>query len=107
MIKSGGQNLGGKASCIINDIEYAADEDGLNIILYDNSTGEVVDNTVFNTSVSPTRLGNDLEAELKSVMENNVKYDDMPLILQKLVLYNNRCEEARSSGPVDEEESAN
>ena len=107
VIKSGGQNLGGKASCIINDIEYAADEDGLNIILYDNSTGEVVDNTVFNTSVSPTRLGNDLEAELKSVMENNVKYDDMPLILQKLVLYNNRCEEARSSGPVDEEESTN
>ena len=107
VIKSGGQNLGGKASCIINDAEYAPDEDGLNIILYDNSTGEVVDNTVFNTSVSPTRLGNDLEAELKSVMENNVKYDDMPLILQKLVLYNNRCEEARSSGPVDEEESAN
>ena len=104
VIKSGGENLGGKASCIINDIEYAADGDGLNIILYDNSTGEVVDNTVFNTSVSPTRLGNDLEAELKTVMDNNVNYDDMPLPLQKLILYNTRCEEARSAGPVDAEE---
>ena len=104
VIKSGGENLGGKASCIINDIEYAADGDGLNIILYDNSTGEVVDNTVFNTSVSPTRLGNDLEAELKTVMDNNVNYDDMPLPLQKLILYNTRCEKARSAGPVDAEE---
>ncbi len=97
IVRSGGEYLGDTASCIIDNTEYASGSDGINIIVYDNTLREVIDSAVFNTSVSPVRLGDDLEAELNRAVENKTKFEEMPETLQKLSLYNGRCKEAKAA----------
>ena len=97
-IKSGGANLGHTASILVDGEEYAADERGLNIVIYDNDLHEVSDSTVFDTCAYQTRLGNDLETELKKALSEDPDPKMLSGDLDKLYKYNELCKAERMRG---------
>lgn len=50
-IRSAGTNsgTGSYASIVVNDVEYAMNQRGMNLVVYDNRTGEIIDNVTFDT----------------------------------------------------------
>ncbi len=51
ILQSAGWNAGNYASMIVNGIEYAVNARGINIVVYDNLTKEVIDSVAFDTCV--------------------------------------------------------
>ncbi len=95
-ITSGGLASGNIASCLIEGKEYAKNSRGINIVVYDNDLHKVVDSTCFDTYASSTRVSENLEKALAEMKINNIAYEDMPSDLQKLYLYNLRCENQKN-----------
>ena len=69
-IESGGYDFGNIASCKLNNIEYAPNKRGLNIVVYDKVKHKVIEATVFDTYMSETRDPGDLESALKEALDN-------------------------------------
>lgn len=97
LLESGGALMGNKASCLIDGNEYAKNERGLNIVVYDNRTEKIVDSTCFDTYASDVRDGENLEAALRNAEENGKRYSQLSAELKKLYLYNRRCENAKKT----------
>ncbi len=92
-LESGG--LANNASCLIDGIEYAKDQRGLNIVIYDNSLEKVIDTTYFDTYLSSVRDGENLANALDNETKLGKDYFELSAELQKLYLYNRRCENQR------------
>ena len=92
-ITSGGYDFGNTASCKLNNVEYAPNKRGLNIVVYDKVKHKVIEATVFDTYISETRDPGDLESALKEALDNHTDFNDLSSGLQKLYLYNERCAE--------------
>lgn len=95
VLTSGGYTLGNKASVKLDGTEYASNERGLNIVIYDKEKKEVVNSAVFDTHSSPIRESGNLEAALASALERTDDYTTLSSDLKKLYLYDRRCENAR------------
>jgi len=65
-LRSGGTYSGRIASCMIDDIQYADNLQGLNFVVYDSGRGEVVSTDVFDTGVSPQRKVYSVETVAKA-----------------------------------------
>lgn len=96
VLTSGGYMLGNKASLMLNNMEYASNTRGLNIVVYDKVKKEVVDSAVFDTNLSSIREGSDLETALAEALEHTDDYTMLSSNLRKLYLYNQRCEDKRN-----------
>ncbi|MBQ4249751.1 MAG: hypothetical protein II705_06900 [Clostridia bacterium] len=92
---SGGANFGDTVSIKIDGEEYAPDERGLNIVVYNNTTGEVECTALFDTFASPTRECGDIEAQLREALDDGVSPDELTDNLNRLYTYNSRCESER------------
>lgn len=97
-LESGGIAMGNKASCLIDGTEYAQNQRGLNIVIYDNKTKKVIDSTFFDTCASAVREGGDLTAALNRAEQSGKSYDELSAELQKFYLYNRRCDNKRTAG---------
>ncbi len=95
-ITSGGWFSGNIAACLIDGIEYAYNSRGINIVVYDDDLHQVINSTCFDTYASSVRVSGNLEKALTEVEANNIVYEDMPFELQKLYLYNLRCENQKN-----------
>lgn len=95
--------MGDIASCLINGMEYAQNQRGLNIVIYDNKTKKVIDSVCFDTCASTVREGGDLTAALSRAEESGKSYDELSTELQKLYLYNRRCDNKRTAGYLKQE----
>lgn len=100
-LTSGGAEFGDTASIIINDEEYAPNERGINVVVYDNKTGEVKCSAVFDTFASPMRESGDIEEHLKEALDSGASPDELTDNLYKLYLYNKRCAQARENAGAD------
>lgn len=92
-VRSGGSLLGNIASVKLDGTEYAINSRGINIVVYDKERQEVVDSALFDTYASDVRISGDLEAALEDALQENEDYTVLPNDLQKLYLYNLRCED--------------
>lgn len=95
-ITSGGYDLGNTASCKLDNVEYAPNKRGLNIVVYDKVKHKVIEKAVFDTYMSEKRDQGDLESALKEALDNNADFNDLSSGLQKLYLYNERCAEKQN-----------
>ena len=93
-IVSGGYAFGNKASIQINGSDKAANERGLNIVVYNCETEKVVDATAFDTCASSQRI-RDVSAKLARQLAKETPYDELSGDVKKLYLYNRRCENSR------------
>lgn len=94
-LTSGGDRAGDIASCSINGIQYARNGRGLNFVIYDNCSQNVVDSTYFDTSVSNVRQG-DIAVEFDEALAEKKPYTELSERLKNLYLYNYRCERAKN-----------
>ena len=99
-ITSGGFAFGNTASILINGEEKAQDERGINIVVYNYETGEVIDSAVFDTLSSPERVI-DLSAKLAEELAQGTSYDKLNDDLKKLYLYNRACDNTRTAAYLD------
>ena len=76
-ISSSGYYAGNRASCIIDEKEYAVNNRGLNFVVYNKDTHEIVDSTCFDTYASSTRSLADTEYELKEALAAGKTYDEL------------------------------
>lgn len=103
VLESGGALMGDKASCLINGIEYAKNQQGINIVLYNNNTEKVIDTTWFDTSASSTRDGENLIVALENAEKSEKSYLELSEDLQKLYMYNRNCENQRTAECLKQE----
>ncbi len=96
-IESDGFYSGNTASCIIDNQEYAANLRGLNIVVYNNITHQVVDSTIFDTYGSSLRESGDKLLALETALAEGKSYQQLSEDLQTLYLYNILCDISRSS----------
>lgn len=96
-IESGGFPDGNVASCVIESQEYAANLRGLNIVVYNNATHQVVDSAVFDTYLSSLRESGDKLLALETALEEGTNYQQLSSELQTLYLYNILCDISRSN----------
>ena len=89
---SGGCLLKNISSCKIDGTEYSENTRGMNMVVYNKESGEVIDSRTFDTYANEKELSWDLEAELDKAIEAGVSYEEMQEMLQKLYLYNEMCE---------------
>ena len=94
-LESGG--LENEVSCLIDGIEYAKDQRGLNIVIYDNNLEKVIDTTYFDTCLSSVRDGENLANALDNEVKLGKDYSELSAELQKLYIYNRRCENQRTA----------
>lgn len=93
---SGGFNAGNKASCIIDGTEYSGNGRGINIIIYHEKTRAIIDATSFDTYLSTEREAGYLQTLLESELAQK-SFPDLSARLQKLYLYNYRCEQTEKA----------
>lgn len=91
-LMSGGCLLGNISSCKMDGTEYSENTRGMNMVVYNKESGEVIDSRTFDTYANEKELSWDLEAELDKAIEASVSYEEMPEMLQKRYLYNEMCE---------------
>ncbi len=89
---SGGKNLGNTSSILIDGEEYSPDSRGLNIVVYDNLRGEVIDAAVFDTHVAPEREDQDASRRLQSELVNGASFADLEGKDRLLFQYDRACE---------------
>lgn len=99
-ITSGGFAFGNTASILINGEETAKDKRGINIVVYNYETGEVIDSTVFDTFSSSERII-DLSDKLAVELAQGTSYDQLDDDLKKLYLYNRICDNTRTAAYLD------
>lgn len=99
-LRSGGYELGNISSCIINHVDYSTKSRGLNLVVYDKKYKRLVDSTVFDTCMYTERDGWNLEDDLKEAEAINKKYQNMSEKMQKLVLYQKRCDAQKEFAEV-------
>ena len=92
LLKSGGYSLGNVSSCKIDQVEYSPKSRGMNLVVYDKSNQRVVDATVFDTCMYAERDQWNLEKELENAEKSDTPFEELSTDLQKLVLYEKRCE---------------
>lgn len=59
--KSGGRLYGDQAKTYIDDIQYAANDDGINIVVYDKELKRVVDSVAFNTTIQSNKISRKMQ----------------------------------------------
>ena len=87
-VKSGGLLKGNTASVMLNKVEYAKNQRGINIVVYDNDSHRVVDSAYFDTCLSTTRESRDYQASLAEALDAGTRYARLSDNLQKLYRYN-------------------
>ncbi len=93
-LKSGGGTEVNMSSCVINGEEVSTSSDGLNIVVYDNVSGAVIDSVVFDTSSSSTRRELSVGTALETKLEDGAELSDLSGVVRKLYLYNLMYDEA-------------
>ena len=96
-LSSGGFASGYVASCEIDGVEYAPNQRGLNIVVYDHVLKKVVDTAVFDTFASPVRESKIIEESLDQALAEGKTFSELSPLEQQLWLYNQACEERRSA----------
>lgn len=96
-LTSGGFVSGCIASCEIDGVEYAPNQRGLNIVVYDHVLKKVVDTAVFDTFASPVRESKIIEESLDQALAEGKTFSELSPLEQQLWLYNQACEERRSA----------
>ena len=91
-VESGGAYFGNSASCMLNDVEEVPGGDGINVIVYDKKADEVIDKVCFPIATAFATYRGDISAELEKRLAEGVDYTQLPADMQKLYLYNKRCE---------------
>ena len=81
----------GKASLTIEGAEYVKNENGINIVIYDEDMNSVVDSAVFHTDISSVREVA-VETILKEQLENVSQGDTLPEYLDMYQAYLELCE---------------
>ena len=95
ILTSGGAGMGNIASCMISESENPEvfpGLRGLNILVYNNKSGKILDSTVFDTFSSPERIAEDLRKELRSALKEDQDFRMLAPELKKLYLYNLRLD---------------
>ncbi len=104
-LKSGGQPESSIASCVIDGAEYAPNQRGLNIVVYDNEEHQVIDAACFDTCAASQRAG-EIQTELNEALNAGVDAAELAGSQKKLYLYNRRCERAREAALLGQETGA-
>lgn len=91
---SGGAALGNVSSCVIDGTEYSKEHRGINLVVYDNEKGKVVDETYFDTCLSPTRTSLNTEEALEKALAQGTDPAYLTGKLRTLYLYNCRAEDS-------------
>lgn len=102
-LKGGGRALGNIASCKIDGKEYAKNHRGLNMVVYDARQKKCVDSAYFDTFASDTRDNVNMAARLEEELEKGKDFSELSANLQKLYLYNRRCEAFRYAAVLKEQ----
>ena len=105
-VVSGGFNFGNRASILIDDAEKAVNGRGINIVVYNYEKDEVLDRTSFDTCSASTRVG-DVAVELENQLAQGTPYKELTGDVQKLYLYNRRCDNAKMSAYLKQESDEN
>lgn len=102
-LESGGGTEVNMSSCIIDGSEYSKASQGINIVIYDNISGEVIDNVVFDTYSSATRRELSVGTALETKLENGEELSDLSGVVRKLYLYNMMYDEAYTIASMENE----
>ena len=81
-----------KSSCIINGEEQSTNHRGLNIVVYNKKTHNIVDTTYFDTWASSSRSMGDTEKELKEAIAAGKSYNELMDESKALYRYNYKDE---------------
>ncbi|MFI3173444.1 MAG: interleukin-like EMT inducer domain-containing protein [Eubacteriales bacterium] len=103
ILQSGGYQYGNVSSCIIDGTEYSLNQRGLNIVVYDNELGEVVDVANFDTCVESERISGNTEDALEKMLEDGMAVDELTGVYKELYLYNVRCQDEYTVKELDVE----
>ncbi|MFI3214301.1 MAG: interleukin-like EMT inducer domain-containing protein [Eubacteriales bacterium] len=88
LVSGGESNM---SSININNGEYSKTESGINLVVYDNVLGEVVDSTNFDIFNSSTRMPQSIEKQLNELLKNGAELADLTGDVRQLYLYNLKC----------------
>ena len=77
--------------------DYSWNTRGINIVVYDNDSETIVDDTYFDTWESSDRVSFDTETALDKELEKGTEYEELSPELQKLYLYNERVKNYREA----------
>ncbi len=91
-VTSGGRLLGNTSSVLIDGEEYSFNKNGLNIVVYDNLRGEVIDSANFDTHSSPERQEQDYDEHLKEELDGGTSYAELSGTDRILYQYDRACE---------------
>lgn len=100
-VVSGGASYRNTAECTLDGVQYAPNDRGLNIVIYDKKSHVVVDTAVFDTYATETRDPGDLESALDTAISEGVSYDSLSDNLQSLYQYEVRCENAYNKAEIE------
>ena len=96
-INSGSEGSGDISNILIKGEDYSWNNRGINIVVYDNDSETIVDDTYFDTWQSSDREPFDRENALKAALDEGKEFEELSPELQKLYLYNERVKNYREA----------
>ena len=96
-INSGSTNSGDVSNIKINGEDYSWNKRGINIVVYDNDSETIVDDTYFDTWEASKRESFDTETALAKALQDGKQFEELGPELKKLYLYNERVKNYREA----------
>ena len=103
---SGGAYLGDLSSCMLEGTEYSSNERGLNIVVYDNKLGKVVDTASFDTCTSSERSVLTSDDVSLASSESGTSSQNLTGLARQLYLYNLRCSDTYEIKALEDQTDA-
>lgn len=103
---SGGAYLGDLSSCMLEGTEYSSNERGLNIVVYDNKLGKVVDTASFDTCTSSERSVLTSDDVSRASAESGTSSQSLTGLARQLYLYNLRCSDTYEIKALEDQTDA-